>query len=280
MQRAKEQGFDVDTPLYHGTDKSFDEFSANPRHRNDTGHYGKGTYFSTEPGEANYFAEWSPGADAPSPTARVIKAYAKGKLFDVTDGGDVTQIVPDFLSSLKGMKGLPKQIEDLSKLWEDATSKVNVENIRVRMDPYSRRMNYNIPDELIDADGVANVWTDADSAAAIYYPSKKDAVSDLAYRQLSRDGVRFPMTVAAAIQRNIGADEFSALLKQNGYDGVRAGDEVVIFDPKNIRSAEAAFDPSETQSSKLLAGVSGVMGLGTLSAGATLQRDETPKPKN
>jgi hypothetical protein len=253
MQRAREQGFDVDTPLYHGTDKSFDEFSANPRNRNDTGHYGKGTYFSTQPGEANYFAEWSPGADAPSPTARVIKAYARGKLFDVTDGGDVTQIVPDFLESVKGLKGLPKQIEELSKLWDDAVAKVNVEQIRVQMDPYSRRMNHSIPDEMIDADGVATVWTDADSAAAIYYPSKKDAVADLAYRQLSRDGVRFPMTVAAAIQRNIGADEFSKLLKQNGYDGVRAGDEVVIFDPANIRSVDAAFDPSETQSSKLLA---------------------------
>jgi len=253
MQRAREQGFDVETPLYHGTDKSFDEFSASPRHRNDTGHYGKGTYFSTSPGEANYFAEWAPGADAPSPTARVIKAYAKGKLFEVTDGGFVTQIVPEFLSSLKGMKGLPRQVEELSKQWEDAVAKVNVEKIQVRMDPYSRRMNHSIPDEMIDADGVATVWTDADSAVARYYPSEKDAVADLAYRQLERDGVRFPLTVAAAIQRNIGADEFSELLKRNGYDGVRAGDEVVIFDPKNIRDADASFDPSQSGSSKLLA---------------------------
>jgi hypothetical protein len=50
--------------------------------------------------------------------------------------------------------------------------------------------------------------------------------------------------------------------------------ELIIADPVVI------FGPAETQSSKLLAGVSGVMGLGTLSAGATLQRDETPKPKN
>jgi hypothetical protein len=88
--------------------------------------------------------------------------------------------------------------------------------------------------------------------------------------------------------------EMAAQAKAEGYDGLRLQnfsdeggwgrysptDHVLIFDPKNIRGKFAKFDPAESGSSKLLAGMGGVMGLGVLSAGATLQRDETPKPKN
>lgn len=53
-----------------------------------------------------------------------------------------------------------------------------------------------------------------------------------------------------------------AKAKRSGYDGVRirggwgdeyAGDHYVIFDPKNIRSTQAAFDPAKSNSANLLA---------------------------
>lgn len=76
-------------------------------------------------------------------------------------------------------------------------------------------------------------------------------------------------------------------LTDNGYDSVilrntygdsktAPQDMVIILDDGNIRRTDAAFDPSQEQSSKLLAGMGGLTGLGVLSAGATLPKDDKP----
>ena len=43
------------------------------------------------------------------------------------------------------------------------------------------------------------------------------------------------------------------VLKNSGFDGTASNYETVIFDPKNIRSRFAAFDPMKKESSNLLA---------------------------
>jgi SepF-like predicted cell division protein (DUF552 family) len=43
------------------------------------------------------------------------------------------------------------------------------------------------------------------------------------------------------------------IAKRLGYDAAKYGDEIVVFDPKNIRSVNAAFDPEKSGSSTLLA---------------------------
>jgi len=55
-----------------------------------------------------------------------------------------------------------------------------------------------------------------------------------------------------------GAEELTKQAKKAGYDGIKVGDETVIFDPKNIRSVDAKFDPKKINSSNLLAGVGGL----------------------
>jgi hypothetical protein len=81
------------------------------------------------------------------------------------------------------------------------------------------------------------------------------------------------------------------ILKGLGYDGVR-GTEVLyspknmpgdvkynstaIFDPINIRSVNAAFDPAKRGSANLMAGAAGAT-IG-LSALRNIQRDEEPQP--
>jgi len=67
------------------------------------------------------------------------------------------------------------------------------------------------------------------------------------------------------------------LAKSEGYDGVKYLnvpdsmpddiDEVVIFDPSNIRSVNADFDPKKRNSSNLLASAAPVVGTGALAAG-------------
>ena len=50
-----------------------------------------------------------------------------------------------------------------------------------------------------------------------------------------------------------GAEELTQQAKKAGYDGIKVGDETVIFDSKNIRSVDAKFDPKKSESSNLLA---------------------------
>ena len=64
-------------------------------------------------------------------------------------------------------------------------------------------------------------------------------------------------------------------LRAQGYDGVRvtykpgdvgssAGEELVVFDPKNLRSLFARFDPSKSESASLLAGGAGLLATGAV----------------
>jgi len=53
--------------------------------------------------------------------------------------------------------------------------------------------------------------------------------------------------------RRAGGGTMTDVLKNIGYDGTKSAHETVIFDPKNIRSRFAAFDPFNRDSSNLLA---------------------------
>ena len=50
--------------------------------------------------------------------------------------------------------------------------------------------------------------------------------------------------------------ELQRRLKEQGFDGLNMfGDEIIIFDPKNIRSTNAEFDPTKADSADLLSSV-------------------------
>jgi len=59
-------------------------------------------------------------------------------------------------------------------------------------------------------------------------------------------------------------------VKKMGFDHFRNENEIVTFDPKNIRSKFAKFDPSKADSDNIAAGLSAV-GLGGLAAKQALQ---------
>lgn len=63
LSRAKDLGFNVDAPVYHGTSSKFDSFNVNPKGINT---YGEGVYFSTDKMEAEGF-----GAE------RLIEAFVR-----------------------------------------------------------------------------------------------------------------------------------------------------------------------------------------------------------
>ena len=165
MQRAREQGFDVDTPLYHGTSGDFDAFRASR-----SGVFGPGVYVSEDPSVASSYAQRA-GAKGGSPN--VMPLFVRGR--------------------------------------------------------------------------VAN-----------------DAEYQAAFRQATAEGKQGsnrPLRIAQ-------------ILKQKGFSGARIpgdGDlvpsQIVVFDPNDIRGKFAAFDPSQSGSSKLLAAMSPNNGKAEIAAG-------------
>ena len=58
----------------------------------------------------------------------------------------------------------------------------------------------------------------------------------------------------------------------DGYEGILApGDEVVVFDPQNIRSTSAEFDPQKSDSKNIMASIGGITTLGSFGALAGLE---------
>ena len=68
-----------------------------------------------------------------------------------------------------------------------------------------------------------------------------------------------------------GSAELTEKAKKYGYEGILApGDEVVVFDPQNIRSTSADFDPKKTESKNVMASIGGMTTIGGLGALAGL----------
>lgn len=61
-------------------------------------------------------------------------------------------------------------------------------------------------------------------------------------------------------------------IKELGYDGISLPDQSVIFDPKNIRRVDAAFDPAKKDSGNLLAGA---LPVGAIGAASMLSPNES-----
>ena len=71
-------------------------------------------------------------------------------------------------------------------------------------------------------------------------------------------------------------DDIVKALEGEGFHGVDSGHETVVFDPANIRSVNAAFDPAKKGSSNILAGAGG---LGLMGMMASEDADAGPEGK-
>jgi len=107
------------------------------------------------------------------------------------------------------------------------------------------------------------MWKDLDAKAIDIASRHGDTIEA---RKEWRDAVH-----EAARSNNISGWEYL-----NEYEG---GVSRVVFQTNAARRTDATFDPSQSKSSKLLAGVSGLGGVGLISAAATTPKDETKKPR-
>lgn len=204
MARAREQGFDVDTPLYHGTAADFDSFDPKKLGANDSlaPDAREAFFFSTNPRIASQYAEEAGGV------------VARRKAYNTPDG---------------------------RKQLESPTSSG------------ARRVG-----DMVDAE-----TPNGQNVVPVYARLKNPLIID---DMPEYDGGRMRTILSWA--------------KVNGHDGVifkglsdalRKGagtaDTYAIFKPENIRGKFAKFDPAESSSSKLLAGLGGPSGAGAAGGG-------------
>ena len=81
MARAEDAGFDVDLPLYHGTDKDFQEFNPRAFGLKDPGWYGRGVYSDTDTEVAGGYANY----DELDIGQNIMPIFARGRYMDWPD---------------------------------------------------------------------------------------------------------------------------------------------------------------------------------------------------
>ena len=97
------------------------------------------------------------------------------------------------------------------------------------------------------------------------------------YPNISMDNWSVSLSDYVRADSNIGAQGLTKAAKRGGYDGIIYGDETVVFDPKNIRRADAAFAPAKSDSADLLSANPATAALpGLLMGGPTMTQQQMP----
>jgi hypothetical protein len=212
MQRAAEQGFNVDMPVYHGTDKLFEEFV--PK----TGLSGRASYFTDNPD--------------------VASAYAMGDVRYKKRGPEGSQVIPVFVRgnilkretlSRQGEADIWKQIE------KDELKKAKPGTLKYEMltDPKAQKVSEQIL-AMSDADYIAS------NSAYDSFPQLMEALAETKKSEKILKGLGYDGVMGAEIIFN--PKNMSGDVKYNS---------IAIFDPANIRSINAAFDPEKLGSKNI-----------------------------
>ena len=262
LESAKKMGFRTDEPVYHGThSEKFDAFDDKFIGSRDEGFFGKGFYFTSEPSEASYYGP------------NVGKYFTRGKLLDLSQNNKNSNYQ---LLDKKYFKFWTKELDKIDML--DEPTKIGMKTINKIDDYVEKNVKFIDATDSYGNDGVA---------AYVKHPTNKyDEISEEVEKIYSNFGVPDKKTAIESLKNNIinqtnydsdlkklypgtdnilyslsdyirvggkGAAELTKQAKKAGYDGIKVGDETVIFDAKNIRSADARFDPKKKDSSNLLA---------------------------
>ena len=219
MARAKGMGFDVDSPLYHGSKTDFN--AVDPRMSDASGGRGRGFYTTDNPESASGYAD---------PSAQMMR-------IDTTPG-DSPQVYP-----------VASQGADFGE--RAVYSKREINKIQAAGERLSK-------DDGRDMRG----WTE--------YPPLRD-LFDRSYRAEGSNILQ---------ETPLDRSDYNRVLAGAGYGSrsgpamVGDGTDRVTFDPSNIRSRFARFDPRLKNLSNLSAAVPGLFGAGTLGALLAARDDE------
>ena len=202
IQRAAEQGFDVSKPLYHGTDKNFDEFITRK------GLSGKASYFTPDPDVASAYAMGDVRFKKRGPGATVMPVYVRGNILDLENLTRKQEI------------DIWKEIEN----YELRTAKPGTLKYEMLTDNKFPTVSQSLS-EITDEEYIPDYAQMMEKLAEINMTNK--ILEKLGYA---------------------GVKGREVLLNPRGTIGDKEYESIAIFDPSNIRSVNAAFDPSELAS--------------------------------
>jgi hypothetical protein len=282
IQRAKDMGFRTDEPVYHGThSKDINEFNDKFIGNRDEGFFGKGHYFTSGSGEASYYGP------------NVGEYFTRGKLLDLsqtTKNSNFEMLDKDYFKfwtkeldkidmldepTKKGLKTINKiddyvdnNVKVMKGLNSNGTTGFTASVKHPTRKPYvfkDAQGKKRSIDETLDTplfnrgDGVEFHETKEKAIKALKNRILYEAemFSELKKVFPDTDNILYSLSDYIRVGGK-GAEELTKQAKKAGYDGIKVGDETVIFDPKNIRLTKAKFDPSKSDSANLLAGVGGV----------------------
>lgn len=196
LARAKDLGFDTNKVLYHGTAKTFPEFSMEQLGKNTRAKSAKqGVWMVKDPNTAHGYAKY--GSESVPIQELIDKANAMEKIGDWDKYDDYLRQAEELEMQIGKYGGTGQNIIPLYKKGKYKT---------------------------VDANGAE--FTDI-----------QDIVNDSIFeaKKSGFDGVTF---------NNLADDVY--------FNG-RPTEHTIVFDPKNIRSTQAKFDPSKKDSANLLA---------------------------
>ena len=262
LERAEKLGFRVDKPVYHGTYEDLKKFDDRFIGTNlDEGFFGRGHYFARTPGEASYYGP------------KVEEYFTRGNLLDLTPTSlDTTEKFKSWAAKLDKIGALDEPtkqgLASLDKI-DDYIEK-NVKLIKAKNYDDTEGFMARVPHPAIKGEIFDSPVRGIPERP---FPlTKEDAIEDLKESlifsaqhtpQMSQ-GISsvFPMqnTLFHLDQfvrfGGVGPEVLTNKAIEAGYDGIKVGDETLIFDPKNIRRSDADFDPKKTELDDLLSSYS------------------------
>lgn len=232
LKRAKDQGFGEET-FYHGTPQGADFTKFDYKYTgkgNDQ--YGAGFYLTDSTHQANSFAG-VPRQGQSKQSNTVIPTYTKSANLLQVDGHKANKLGDIFTLDQAQTRKILEKSKPLKRGVDDED-----------MNPFGHRYE--------------SFWDEGSQ--------------DWMYDQLAKDQAgRDPDELATFFEDDMGS-YLKSLSEATGYDGlnIRFGEGVtnqVHWKPENIRSVNAKFDPSKTDSSNLLSSIlTGGVGLSVLNS--------------
>jgi hypothetical protein len=221
MKRAKEQGFIVDSPLYHGTAATVESFDPTKFGRSTNARSARlGVWLTSSPHTAAGYAKL---AAEDAPVSRILK-----------------------LADDAERKGNFDEAEALTRAAEAKERDIAKNGGRgANIMPIYVRGRF----KTVDMEGAKYDPTDT-PLTELAQQAKKEGFDGLRLQNFSDEG---------------------------GWGQYNPTDHVLVFNPSNIRSVNAAFDPASKESANILAGV-GAVGAGAAMTGAIRPPEQKKTP--
>jgi hypothetical protein len=252
IKQAKDAGFDTDTVYYHGSDSDIEEFRMPSRGTGQTKTVGTGVFMSSSPDVASSYAKSIDGA-------AVYPVYINKKEFlkirPELEGNSWASISTD---------GLVVEFPDGST--KPATEVFDLDSATTDTDELSRLARSQGHKGLI-IEGIVD--TGYGGAGEYRYATK--------YLQEKGYDVSLPIGSTKEAYDKISAVPSEVMNAARLYAQEKLlspADVVVSFEPKNIRSINADFDPEKKDSPQILASAPFATGVAGLGAASLLAPDQ------